>query len=407
MSILEELNDDSVWESFLQYKLDKRHLSEKEQSKWQQFIKEQQYRSITAQLTTPGFTFDYPEKISINKSGTGKKRIVYSFKETESMVLKAMAFLLYRYDNKLSSSCYSFRRNSTAKEAIVQIRTIPHLQQKYCLKADISNYFNSIPPESLLAVLRQIITDDTTLIAFLERLLTADRAYENGNLVYEKRGAMAGTPISPFFANIYLLSLDTLFTEKEIPYFRYSDDILLFADSMQELLTYKDLLEKHITEKGLSLNPDKITITPPGDPWEFLGFCYDNGKMELSHITKEKMKAKIRRKAHYLYRRRIRKQMSFEQSATAMIRTFNRKFYDVKEENAFTWSRWFFPVLDSSDGLKELDAYLLQYIRYLYSGRHYKGNFRISYEQIKALGFRSLVHEYYAFKSEDFSLQSK
>lgn len=407
MSILEELNDDSVWKSFLQYKLDKRHLSEKEQAKWQQFIEEKQYRGITARLTEPGFTFDYPEKISINKTGTGKKRIVYSFKETESMVLKAMAFLLYRYDNQLSSSCYSFRRNSSAKEAISRIRTIPHLQNMYCLKADISNYFNSIPANRLVTVLRQIISDDVPFADFLERLLTADKAYENGNLICEKRGAMAGIPISPFFANIYLLSLDTLFTEKGIPYFRYSDDILLFADSMQELLAYKELLETHVSEKGLSLNPDKITVTIPGEPWEFLGFCYDNGKMDLSHITKEKMKAKIRRKAHYLYRRRIRKNMSFEQAATAMIRTFNKKFYDVKEENAFTWSRWFFPVLDSTEGLKELDAYLLQYIRYLYSGRHYKGNYRISYEQIKALGFRSLVHEYYEFKTEDFSLQSK
>ena len=406
MSILEELNDDSVWEAFLQYKLDKRHLSEKEQKKWQAFVEKKQYRDVTALLMKPDFTFDYPQKISINKSGTGKKRIVYSYNETESMVLKAMAFLLYRYDSKLSPACYSFRRNSSAREAISAIRAIPHLQNKYCLKADISNYFNSIPSDRLVAVLRQIITDDVPLTDFLERLLLADASYENGQLITEQRGAMAGTPISPFFANIYLLSLDNLFTEKGIPYFRYSDDILIFADSLEELTAHKDLLETHIAQKGLQLNPDKITVTSPGEPWEFLGFCYIDGNMELSRITKEKMKAKIRRRAHYLYRRRVRKNMTFEQAALSMINTFNRKFYDVKEENAFTWSRWFFPVLTSSDGLKELDAYLLSYIRYLYSGRHYKGNYRISYEQIKDLGFRSLVHEYYQFKTEDFSLQS-
>ncbi|MGN1148032.1 MAG: reverse transcriptase domain-containing protein [Lachnospiraceae bacterium] len=398
MSLLEELNDDAVWDSFLKYKLEKHHLSQKEQEIWQTFIEKRQYRSITEHLTKAGFSFDYPTKISVNKSGTGKKRIVYSYGEIESMVLKAMAFLLYRYDDKISSSCYSFRRNSSAKEAIGKVLSTPHLNEKFCLKADIRNYFNSIPPDKLLTVLREVITDDEPLLLFLERLLLADKAYENGVLITENRGAMAGTPISPFFANIYLLSLDRLFESREIPYFRYSDDILIFADSKKELEDYQKLLQSHIAEKGLTLNPDKVHISTPGKPWEFLGFCYRQGTVDLSDITKEKMKAKIKRKAHSLYRWRTRKHADFDRTAKAMIRTFNKKFYDEQEENSFTWSRWFFPVLNTTDGLKELDTYLIQYIRYLYSGRHYKGNYRVTYEHIKELGFRSLVHEYYLFK---------
>lgn len=398
MSILEELNDDTVWDAFLQYKTQKRHLSPRREKELRSFIEERKYQSITKQLAEKDFTFDYPAKICVNKSGTGKKRIVYSYGEEESMVLKVMSFLLYRYDDKISPCCYSFRRNSSAKEAMHSVLSVPRLNQKYCLKADISNYFNSIPPKKLLHVLGEIITDDAPLLLFLERLLTADMAYENGQLITENRGAMAGTPISPFFANIYLLSLDNLFSSMEIPFFRYSDDILLFADSLEELMHYQAILQAHIEEKGLSLNPAKVKISAPGEPFEFLGFCYRQGTVDLSDVTKEKMKAKIRRKAHSLYRWRRKKNADFERTASAMIRTFNKKFYDEQEENTFSWSRWFFPVLTTSDGLKELDAYLLMYIRYLSSGRHYKGNYRITYGQIKELGFRSLVHEYYLFK---------
>jgi len=112
-------------------------------------------------------------------------------------------------------------------------------------------------------------------------------------------------------------------------------------------------------------------------------------------VTKNKLKAKIRRKAHSLYRWRTKKDVPFEKTAKVMIRVFNRKFYDDTDDNKFTWSRWFFPVLTTDEGLKEMDAYLIQYIRYLYSGRHYKGNYRITYDEIKALGYRSLVNEYY------------
>jgi hypothetical protein len=111
-----------------------------------------------------------------------------------------------------------------------------------------------------------------------------------------------------------------------------------------------------------------------------------------------KMKGRISRKARALYRWRLRKGADYDRTARAMIRKFNRKFYDIDEESEFTWSRWFFPVLTSAEGLKELDAYLIEYIRYLYSGRHYKGNYAVSYEHIRELGFRSLVHEYYEYR---------
>ena len=400
MSILERLKEDETWESFLQYKLERNHLSSKEQELWKTFIENREYREVTEHLTEEDFCFDYPKKILVNKSGNRKKRTVYSFSDKESMVLKAMAYLLYHYDEKISPCCYSFRRNRTAKDAITEILKLPRLSQKYCLKVDISNYFNSIPVDGLVKVLEEVITDDEPLLQFLSRLLYAGKVYENGELICEERGAMAGIPIAPFFANVYLLSMDKEFEKRKIAYFRYSDDILLFADSEEQLKEYEVLLRQCIYEKGLSINPDKICVTAPGESWEFLGFAYKQGRIDLSEVTKNKLKAKIKRKAHSLYRWRVKKNVDFERTAKTMIRTFNKKFFDDTDENRFTWSRWFFPVLTTDEGLKELDAYLVQYIRYLSSGRHFKGNYRVSYEQIKALGFRSLVHEYYKGKEE-------
>lgn len=395
MGMLELLNEDSVWEDFLQYKIAKNHFSVKEQEMWENFISERKYKSITERLAKGEYAFDYPTKKCVNKSGTRKKRVVYSFPEEQSMVLKVMAYLLYRYDEQISPSCYSFRRSCSAKDAIGNVLRIRNLNQMYCLKADISNYFNSIPMAQLVQVLEEIIQDDAGLLALLTQILTAGKAYENGELIEEERGAMAGTPISPFFANIYLLSLDRMFEERQIPYFRYSDDILIFAESRPKLTEALELLQQHIAEKGLTINPDKLTITEPGETWEFLGFGYKQGKIDLSEVTKRKLKAKIKRKAHVLYRWRSKKDIPFEKAAKSMIHTFNKKFYDDMDENRFTWSRWFFPVLTTAEGLKELDAYMVQYIRYLSSGRHYKGNYRITYDEVKALGYRSLVNEYY------------
>ena len=163
------------------------------------------------------------------------------------------------------------------------------------------------------------------------------------------------------------------------------------------------MLRLYIAEKGLEINPQKVSRSKPGEGWEFLGFAFRDGKVDLSRVTINKMKAKIRRKAHAVYRRRIRRKWDFVYAGKALIKVFNKKYFDETQENRFTWSRWFFPVLTTDEGLKELDAYLIQYVRYLYRGRHYKGNYKVTYDQIRQMGFRSLVHEYYKGKEDGFS----
>lgn len=401
MGILEELCKDTVWEEFLLYKLEKKQLTAREKRQIQDFIQGKKYKVITDRIMEADYTFQPPVKKCVNKSGTKKKRTVYSYCDEESMVLKVMAYLLYRYDDKMSPKCYSFRRNTSAHAAIVKMAATKSIDDKYCLKADISNYFNSIPAKHLVEVMRTVIDDDKPLELFLERLLLANAAYENGKLIAENRGAMAGIPISPFFANIYLKSLDNYFEKKEIPYFRYSDDILILCKSESEVEKQKQFLETYMGEMGLKLNPDKVHMSRPGEPIEFLGIAYCQGKLDLSDVTKDKLKAKIKRKANLLYRWRMEKKVDFEKTAKVMIRIFNKKFYDDTDEHAFTWSRWFFPVLNTTDGLKEIDDYLQMYIRYIYSGRHYKGNYRVRYEKIKELGYRSLVNEYYRFRKKE------
>ena len=82
----------------------------------------------------------------------------------------------------------------------------------------------------------------------------------------------------------------------------------------------------------------------------------------------------------------------------ALIRQFNNKFFEGDDPQALTWSRWFFPVINRTEGLREIDAYLQQYIRFLATERHSRKNYRTRYTDLKALGYRSLVHEYYRYR---------
>lgn len=103
---------------------------------------------------------------------------------------------------------------------------------------------------------------------------------------------MAGIPVAPFFANVYLSCVDAEFARMGCLYFRYSDDILLFADSPKELSDLQELLYLRLSEHSLSLNPQKVRLSKPGEPIEFLGFSYRDGEMDLSLNTLRKTKAK-------------------------------------------------------------------------------------------------------------------
>ncbi len=399
MSLLERLSDEAAWLEFREYKSHHSHMSNREFEVLDKFIESKEYLKVTGKLSEPNHGFSYPSRRVINKSGTKKKRVVYTFPDAETWVLKLLTWLLYRYDDKLCDNCFSFRRNVTVKDAIEKVLTIPNLGDCYALKADIHNYFNSMPTEGMVKAIRDVITDDEPLVYFLTDILSVNRAVVNGEVVAQERGAMAGVPISAFMANIYLLPLDREFERMGVPYFRYSDDIIVFTESEKERDDCFKIINEWIVKLGLEINPDKVMFTNPRESWEFLGFSYQDGKIDLSDVTIAKIKAKIRRKCRALYRWRLKKGVDFDHAAAVVIRVFNRKFYDLDEEYDFTWSRWFFPVLTSDAGLHEIDEYFVSELRYIYSGRHYKGNYAITYEHLKNLGYLSLVNEYYKFKN--------
>lgn len=394
--ILDLLCLSETWEAFFKEKEEQGYWRAAERDEWRAFLDAKEYLVLARKVKLEGFCFSVPEKKLVNKSGSEKKRVVYTFSDEENRYLKVLTrVLLTRYDECFEENCYSFRRGHGSRQAVGRLVHAKNIGQLYCCKADVSNYFNSIKTEYLLPMLREIFEAEPELYRFFEVMLTADEARENGVFISEQRGAMAGTPVSAFFANVYLGAVDRYFKKQGILYARYSDDILFFAETREELEGYRQVLNAMVTELGLCLNEDKTKVYAPGEAWEFLGISYRDGKVDLSEATKRKLKGKIRRKARALYRWKGRKGVSTEQTIKAMNRAFHRKLFENPRHDEMTWTRWFFPMLTTDVGLKELDAYMQEYLRYLDTGSFGKRNYKVTYEMLKNWGYKSLVYAYY------------
>jgi len=404
MSIIDKINNKDAWEEFFEYRINNHSFSKEEEREIRNFIDEKKYTDYYKYIAENRFPTDYPSKLIVNKEGTNKKRVVYSFNKEDNIVFKFIAYNLYEFDEEFSRNCYAFRRGYGVKDAIRRFRGNKSFAAKYCYKADISNYFNSIDVDILLDKMMFINNYDEILYRLFKSVLKENKVYLGNKCIEEKQGAMAGTPCSPFFANVYLSDIDKYFESKGIDYFRYSDDVLIFADTKEELNELIKVFLDKIAEYKLVINEDKVTYTEPGEVFEFLGFSYNHGVIDISDNTKRKLKAKIKRKSDALRRWQRSKELTPDKAAKGFINAMNSKFFGGRDKELdmddFTWCRWFFPNINTDRSLKEIDEYMQQYIRYIITGRHYKGNYRISYSQMKEWGYRSLVNEYYKFKNK-------
>lgn len=401
-SLLTLLSDHNVWEEFFDYKLGKDLLTKQEAAAVRRFIDAHEYADISHAIANGTYRFSAPVKHMINKKDTGKKRTVYTFRENETMILKLLTFLLYKYDGAVEKNCYSFRKNFGAKRAVNAILATQGIGKMHTLKIDISNYFNSIDVDILLPLLRKILSDDAPLYDFFNALLTTDKAVYDGKEITEKRGVMAGTPTSVFLSNLYLKEMDTCFASIGAIYARYADDIIVFG-TQEQIDSYENIISRFLEKYKLQLNAAKTARTSPDQAWTFLGFTYDKGILDISKNTKTKLEAKIRRQAKTLYRWKIRKNASDERALRAMNIKFNKKFYAAASGRELCWARWFFPLINTSESLKEIDAYMQQWQRYIVCGRHRaKNHDKAPYVLLKSCGYQSLVATYYAYKATKY-----
>lgn len=397
MSIIDSLTSHDVWLSFLECKKNNKYIKKRELSDFEKFVDNKEYLQISNKLKNREYVFSVPKKHIISKIASAKKRIVYTFNREETYVLKLITFLLHEYDDVFSPNLFSFRAGKSVKEAI---RLLKKNRGYYAFKLDISNYFNSIDVTILLSKLKQVL-NDALLLDLFEKILTRNLVEENGIIKNEKCGAMAGVPVSAFFANIYLIDIDKFFETQGNVYARYSDDIIIFSDNIIQLKKFRHILYQKIEDLKLVINDKKVVNYSPDEAWDFLGFAIGKSSIDISKNTIEKIKGKIRRKCRALFRWKNRNQLEAEKAIKATIKIFNNKFYSHEYNNEHSWSRWFFPYLTTDKSLKLIDEYFISHLRFIQTGRFIKKNCKqLPYQKLKNIGYRSLVSEFWKYKKQ-------
>lgn len=129
---------------------------------------------------------------------------------------------------------------------------------KYKFETDITGFFDCIPHYNLLFKLSDSYGIEDDILDLLSDCLNIWSGTKDN--ITPGVGIPQGTPPSFLLANLLLHDLDALVISKGLSYFRYMDDIKIYAYNESELLEALVSIDKYLKGNGLSLNSKKTSI---------------------------------------------------------------------------------------------------------------------------------------------------
>jgi RNA-directed DNA polymerase len=234
--------------------------------------------------------------VEIPKDDGSTRPLAISCFEDKIVQLSVSRILTKLYEPLFLPCSYGFRETRKAHDAL---RALMNYSRRYpegtLVDIDLRKYFNSIPHEKMLEILRGKISDKRFLR--LVHKLMRSPIWVNGIPELNKVGVPQGSIVSPILSNIYLhYVIDEWFSTVRAHHLKGSGEMVRFADDMVFIFQHPSdaqrfyaALPKRLSKYGLEIHEDKSSVLQSGarhaahaermntrlPTYRFLGFtCY-------------------------------------------------------------------------------------------------------------------------------------
>ena len=174
---------------------------------------------------------------------------------------------------------FGFRHGRSCHDALRCVEELLAAGYVYVVDADLKGYFDTIPKDRLLEIVKQKISD--------RRVLGLIKQFLDQGIVEEMRtwtpeaGVPQGAVLSPVLSNAYLNPLDHQMAELGFQMVRYADDFVILCRTREEAESALGVVRQWVQENGLTLHPEKTHIVDSREKsFSFLGYSI-RGKLRF------------------------------------------------------------------------------------------------------------------------------
>ena len=196
-------------------------------------------------------------------------------------------------DHQFHERSFGFRHGRGAHDALRIVEQKLQEGYVYVVDADLKGYFDTIPKDRLLMLIKAHISDS--------RMLQLIRMFLDQSIMEELRewtpvaGVPQGAVLSPVLSNMYLNPLDHLLADSGFEMVRYADDFVILCRTQTEADEALRLITQWVEQAGLTLHPTKTKIVDSRvESFAFLGYSFRGDKIYPRRESLAKMKARLK-----------------------------------------------------------------------------------------------------------------
>jgi RNA-directed DNA polymerase len=231
----------------------------------------------------------------IPKPGSKEKRPLGIPAVRDRIVQGALRHVLEPiFETDFAGHSYGFRPGRSAKDALRRVDTLLQAGHDWVVDADLKSYFDTIPHDRLLALVKERVADGRVL-ALVKSFLRAGVLEEAKGWQPTQCGTPQGGVISPLLANLYLNPIDHQMEKAGWEMVRYADDFVILCRSEAEAHGALDAVRQWVSEVGLTLHPDKTRVINASQPggFDFLGYHFERGMKWPRAKSLKKLKERV------------------------------------------------------------------------------------------------------------------